>query len=758
MLGNKTRKDHTELLCSVGELSGLFTDSPSLETFLKKTVTMIARHMNSAVCSIYLYYEGTQELVLTANTGLNPKFIGSVRLKFGEGLTGLALKERRPICERNASKNPNFRYFPGLGEEQFESFLAVPIIRGTTLIGALVIQNATKNYFSEDDVKVLRAIGSQLANTIETTRLILSLDEKQERRRAVAARKELTFIKGKTGSAGFALGEALVLDKELGLGFYLRPPVRSYSLEEFQDAVQKTEQQLESLQQDIEEKLSDVASLIFTAQILMLKDKAFIGAMTERIQKGENPPEAVAGIVESYVRRFDKIEDSYLKEKSQDILDIGRRLLENLFGRDQESLDLRDCIVIARELLPSDALKLSSQKVKGAILLSGGVTSHIAILAQSLQIPLVIADAPELLLLPQKTKILMDADHGNIYINPSREILEPFKSRASFQDEMASLCARVSPATETQDGTKIILMANINLLGDLKSARAVQAQGIGLYRTEFPFIVRNDFPGEEEQYVIYKKLVEGMPNQEISFRTLDIGGDKVLSYFEHHLREKNPYLGMRSIRFSLKHVEIFSQQIRAILRAGAGADIRIMFPMIASLDDFREAKAIVVKCIHSLRKERTDCHPRPQMGIMVELPSVMEVIDELAREADFFSIGTNDFVQYMLAVDRSNEKVADLYLPHHPAVLRALKKVVEAAQRHGKDVSICGDMAHEEKYLGYLLGIGIRKLSLNPVYLPRIQAAIKKLDLRKAEKLTESILRQSRLSEISRLLQMEKIS
>ena len=755
---HKNRRDDTQLICNIGELSGLFTDSTTLETFLQRIAATVAEHMQVDVCSIYLYNEASEELVLKATKGLNRDFIGKLKLKLGEGLTGLALKELRPICERQASENSNFRYFPGLGEEKYESFLAVPILRGTTMIGTLVIQNIARNFFDEEDINVMRAITSQLANTIEVTRLFLSFQDKQtDKNQIIAPAKDLKFIKGKRGSPGFAFGEAIVLKDNKGLVSHDDPKfLKKYTLQEFYQALQSTEKELEELQKQIEEKLSDVASLIFTAQILMLKDNSFTGMIADLIKKGKNPPQAIKYVTEYYMKKFEGIENAYLQEKRQDVCDIGNRLLENLIGKDQNVLEYNKQIVIARELFPSDALKLSSQNVKGIILLTGGATSHLAILVRSLEIPLIIADFPDLLNLPQKTKILMDANQGDIYVNPSSDIINAFKGKTLTSHELVRLKKSILPTTTTKDGTRVYVMANVNLLNDVKNALDFKAEGIGLYRTEFPFIARNDFPSEEEQYVIYKKLVEAIPNREITFRTLDIGGDKILSYFELHLKEKNPYLGMRSIRFSLQHVEIFSQQIRAILRAGHNANIRIMFPMICSVDEFLEAKRIVLKCLDDLEKEEIRCARDVKIGLMVELPAVLEVIEELAQEADFFSIGTNDLIQYMLAVDRTNEKVANLYLPHHPAILRALKKVVNVANQYAKDVSICGDMVHEERYLNYLLGIGIRKLSLDTTYIPKIKNLIQTVDIHDAEELSEEVLKESRLTQVSQLLQKNK--
>ncbi|OGX05451.1 MAG: phosphoenolpyruvate--protein phosphotransferase [Omnitrophica WOR_2 bacterium GWA2_47_8] len=768
-LNNK--KDPAQLIYSVGEMTGLFHDATSLENFLQKIVEMTSEHMQSDVCSIYLYYEDRNELVLKATKGLKKESIGKVTLKFGEGLTGLALKEMRPICERNASKSPNFKFFPGIGEEKYESFLAVPIIRGQTKIGVMVIQNIKRDYFSEDDTALLKAITSQLANTIETTKLLMSLHEKNRAQEEPAGDIKLKFIKGKTGSPGFAFEEAVILeDKNDSSGLEEEHARKAYSLDDFYTAVSATAKELEELQKQIEERLSDVASLIFTAQILMLKDKDFIDAIVRLIKAKSNPPQAIREVVNLYMQMFDKLPDSYLREKKQDIKDVGTRLLKNLIGLKEKKEDIEHRIIITRDILPSEVLKLWTQNVKGIVLLSGGVTSHLCILVRSLGIPLVIADEPALLKLAARTKILLDAEVGNIYINPTAEVIQKFKERNEARGKIDLYKDEVLPQTKTKDGVEVKLQANINLLSDLKLANAFKAQGVGLYRSEFPFMVRSDFPSEEEQFVIYKKLVDGMsasptlsegetspaknaggPGKGITFRTLDIGGDKVLSYYNNE-KEENPFLGMRSIRFSLRYPDIFEQQLRAILRAGYQADIRIMFPMISSLDEFLRSKEIVEKCVKDLSKEGLNCNKTPDIGLMVELPAVLEILDELAKAADFFCIGSNDLIQYTLAVDRTNEKVADLYLPHHPTILRSLKRIVDTALAFKKDVSICGDMVHDERFLPYFLGIGLRVFSMNPGDIPRIQKAISLIDLRSAEKEAKKILSKNKISDIEEIL------
>ncbi|MEI7998351.1 MAG: phosphoenolpyruvate--protein phosphotransferase [Candidatus Omnitrophota bacterium] len=745
------KRDHAKFICDISELSGLFHDTASMQDFLQKITAMVTHHMACEVCSIYLYYEDFNELVLNATKGLNLSSIGHVRMKVGEGLTGLAYKERRPICEGQVNNNPDFRFFPGIGEERYESLLAVPILRGQIGVGVMVIQSEKKNYFSLDDIQVLRAITAQLATTIETARLLITLnDQKQKKPQPVV---DLKFVKGRSGSYGVALAEAIVLDGVLTDVEHLAKLSKPLTEQDFIKAVEETEKQLQQLQKQIERDFFDVSGLIFTAQILMLKDKSFLDAILVLIRQGINPSQAVVSVVGEYVRKFGAIEDSYLRDKIYDVKDVGRRLLEIMTGLKHQHSDLENRIVIARELLPSDTIKLFSQKVKGIILLSGGVTSHVSILLRSLNMPLVVADEPGLLSVIEGTKVLLDAGMGHVYVNPAADTIKKILEREELHKDLEELKKSIHSKPHTKDGVTIKLMANINLLGDLKAACEFKADGIGLYRSEFPFLIRSSFPSEEEQYVIYRRLIEGMPGKEVTLRTLDVGGDKILSYYDYG-HEENPFLGLRSIRFSLKYKDVFIAQIRAMLRAGFGADMRIMFPMISSLDEFQQAKGIVQECIFDLENEKQRiCHPK--LGAMVELPSLVEIINEIADDADFLSIGTNDLVQYLLAVDRTNEKVANLYLPQHPSVLRALKKIVDAAIKHHKDICVCGDMATDPKFVPFLLGIGIRSLSVDARYLPKLHECLGGIDLSKTEEMAAELLKQSKIERISQLMGLD---
>ena len=752
------RPNQAKLFYEIGELSGLSIRSANLDTVLSRIVAVIADHMGSEVCSIYLYAPETEDLMLTANTGLNPAKVRAVKLGLGEGLTGLALKELRPICERHASKNANFRYFPDLGEELYESFLAVPIHRGIHKIGVIVVQNTDVNYFSDEDIETLRAISSQVASIIELTNTMFEVDEGPHPSPGPISRELDPLIRGRVGAPGFVCAPAVAIEERTSLEAYRTiADGAAFNLEDFHAALRKSERQLEVFQEEVEKRLADVASLIFTAQILMLKDETYISAIETLIRNGTPVVDSIVSVSNEYVGRFEALADPYLRERAGDVRDIGTRVIQALLGGEADSAALEGKIVIAEELLPSDVLKLVSQGVKGIVLLSGGVTSHVCILAQSLNIPTIIADYPLLASLRRGTVALIDGGTGNLYIDPADHVIDSFRPHLDRKGEIGPDDA-VAEESTTLDGVRVTVLANINLLSDLEIARSCRAEGIGLYRSEFPFVVRDDFPTEEEQYGVYTKLFEGMPGREISIRTLDIGGDKVLSYFDHHLKENNPYLGMRSIRFSLKHRDIFENQIRAILRAASNRPVRIMFPMISSVDEFLSAREILVSCQADLIRERHIETRELKVGMMIELPSVLEVIDDLAEEVDFFSVGTNDFIQYMLAVDRTNEKVADLYLPHHPSVLRALSRIIEAGNRHEIDVSICGDMVHEPAYLQLLIGLGIRKVSVNPSFIPRIKREINTVDCGYAAEMAREALAAKRISEIEAILKrIEKI-
>lgn len=745
--------EHIELLCSISELNWVFRDSVSIEEYLAKIVTMTAHHMHTAVCSIYLYDKSADMLVLKATHGLNREGVNRVTLQPGEGITGISFKELRPICENHSSSHPGYKYFSDLEEERYEAFLAVPILRGIERVGMMVVQREKGKDFKSNDITVLRAVSNQLANIIENARELFALREAQ----VAGVEKKgppvvLKMVKGKVASSGYAFGPVKKALKTRALETILEQARKeTFGLDAFMISVNRTRLQLTERQQEVEEQLSDVASLIFTAHLMMLQDDLFYGKIVQQIESGLNAAIAIVDAAQHIISLFSQSDNILFREKADDIRDIALRLIENLPGMEQSRTSYTGHVIIARDMLPSDILVIASEKAAGIVLIAGGVTSHLSVLARSLKLPLVIADDPRLLDIDETSKVLLDADTGNVYVNPEESVVGVFAMRNKARNEKLAAEGDIRTSIVTRDGVEMNILANINLLTDVQEAVRLGCRGVGLYRTEFPFIVRSTFPTEEEQYIIYRKLVAAMGENPVTFRTIDIGGDKILSYYDH-LSEQNPFLGLRSIRFALRNHEVFTQQVRAILRAGHGADLHIMFPMISSVEELLAAKAVVTGCIDELEKTEETYNATPRIGMMIEIPAIVEVIDTVASMVDFFSIGTNDFVQYMLAVDRTNEKVASLYLPHHPAVLRSLKRVADCAIAAGIPVSVCGDMAHQKEYIPFLLGIGIRTLSVDAAYIPDIRECVMKCTLTHAKEIADAVLKEYSLKKIEELL------
>ncbi|MDH3345711.1 MAG: phosphoenolpyruvate--protein phosphotransferase [Kiritimatiellaceae bacterium] len=740
---------NVNMICDVAELSSLFEKSSKLEDFLQAAVSTVAYHMQAAVCSIYIYDESNRVLTLQATQGLGSSAVGNVQLQLGQGLVGLALKELRPIREGRASRSPSFYSVDGIEEERYEAFLAVPIRRGLTRVGVLTVQDTQIDYFNESDELALKAIAAQLATVIENANLLIELHRTDDVESA-SAETVSTMIKGRSGSEGVARGYgSFVISGRSGR--FRRPEKTPEGLTEadFDRALRMSEQQLADLQREAAEDLSDVAQLIFSAHLLILADEEFSGAIRRQIQNDIDPADAVVDVVNRYIDIFSDSPNPRLQEKVHDVKDLGHRLMENLIGGEQAPGDYTGNIILADMLLPSDVLKLATEKAEGFVV-QGGMTSHIAIICRSLQKPMVMVEQQQFELFGESCELLMDGSAGTVYIKPSEDVLAEYEKHQKRADAMAEAPV-INAETLTADGTRIQLFANINLLSDLKVADKFKAEGVGLYRSEFPFIIRNAFPSEEEQYRVYSQIVESMGDREVTFRALDIGGDKLLSYQDEQ-EEANPFLGLRGIRFLLRNKEVFSDQLCAMLRAGSGGNSRIMFPLISSVDEFVEARELVFECMKNLDNRGVEYSRNTKLGVMIELPSAVTLVEDLAHEVDFMSIGTNDLIQYMLAVDRTNEMVSQLYLSHHPAILRAVQRVVSVALSHRKDVSICGDIARDPLMIPFLLGIGITKLSLSPRQMVEVQSAIEGISMEKAVYHAQRMLACSRISEVEKLL------
>ncbi len=735
------RRDNIDLVWSISELSGLFERRTNIDDFLQAVVDRIAEHLESDVCSVYLLDEAEGRLVLRATRGLDPGSVGTVSLMLGEGITGTAVKELRPIREARGNRNPLYKFIPGTNEERYQSFLAVPIRRGLSRIGAIVVQHQKQDQFTAHDTRALQAIAGQLASTLENVEMIMELHN----RRAPllpARRGAAEQIPCQCAAEGIAVGRVVHLG---GVDDVVEPDHDDEDQEAaFRRALERTDRQLEALHRELDERLADIASLIFGTHLLMLRDEEFSGLMVDGIRNGSRAHVAVRTIVDRYVEMLSASTNPRTREKTQDVRDLGSRLLRNLRSEQDDGGDLRGRVVLAHELFPSDLVRIAAEHAEGIILTGGGATAHITILARSLEIPTVFLRAHDDGNLSDGDMVAVDAYEGVIHRDPSPALLERFE-RARELHRIDETVRGEGPAF-TRDGVAVELLANVNILHDVEVASRVGAAGIGLYRSEFPFLVRNDFPSEIEQLGIYRRIAERAPEGPLVFRTLDIGGDKLFSESEHS--EANPFLGLRGIRFSLAHRDLFDEQLRAMLRAGVGRDLRIMFPMIASVEEFIVARSRVLAMQKDLEAERIDHHRSPLLGVMIELPSAVELASDFARVTDFMSIGSNDLVMYLLAVDRANERVEALYQPVHPAVLRSFKRVVNAGREHDCPVSICGEAGGDPQVLRFLIGVGLRSISADPARIPGIRTTIAQIDSRDAARLAPELLAMSTTDDV----------
>jgi len=748
----KPKKNDIELICSVGELSDLFNEPKGVTGFLQKVVETVARHMCAQVCSIYLYDEKQRILTLQATEGLNRELQGKVCLSTDEGLVGRSLKELHPILEEDGSKNQFYKPIENSGEEAFKAFLAVPIVRGLNRIGVMVVQHSKAGYFDKKDSRVLKTIATQLATSLENVRMLVNVSGTTVQKRDKDS--DLRLIPGKPVGEGIVRGHSYLLESSQSEKNVLSSNTVRYgqTLEDFQRALTASERQLKELQNRLDQELSDLASMIFSAHILMLMDESFSGEMIQLISQGAQPYQAVQEVVNRYVKLFKSDENPRLQEKVQDVKDLGHRLLMNLTQEEDQRGDYAGQIVIARELLPSELIKLSAQRVEGLVLYGGGASAHISILATSLGMSLIYTEDERILDLEDDRLVILDCNQGNIIIDPDEKTSLRFDELIRTQQEMERLEKKVEDATYTLCGKRIKLLASINLLSDIKAANRLKSDGVGLYRSEFPFLIRNDFPTEEEQFRVYRTVAHEIHRGHITLRTLDIGGDKILSYVPEPQGD-NPFLGLRALRFLLKNKKIFVGQLKAMLRAGEDKDLRIMFPLVSSVDDFKAAKTMVQKSMDFLKRDELSFNPDPKLGIMVELPSAVLLADELAAEADFISIGTNDLVQYLLGVDRTNSSVASLFQGEHPAVLKAVHQVVEACKKHRCDLSVCGNLINDKRLLYIFIGMGIENFSVAPGKIPQLQRFIASIDTTEAEKAAQEVLAISTTDDVIKYLE-----
>ena len=566
------------------------------------------------------------------------------------------------------------------------------------------------------------------------------------------------MFQGIAASPGIAIAKAFILEKAELIIEDKQININQIEVEKekFRQALDQSRQQLQQIKDKTEKELGQEEGAIFGAHLMFLADPMLIGEVENKIA-GEKltAANALNQVISDFVQLFSTMEDEYMKERAADIKDIGRRILNNLLGIKASSLaDIKEEVIfIAQDLTPSDTAQINKQYVVGFATEVGGRTSHTAIMARTLEIPAVVGLGKSISKVKSGDLLIIDGNKGIVILEPDEKTLSNYQRELeNYQRYKQELKELLKLPAKTIDGHRVELFANIGTPKDVDSVLENGGEGIGLYRTEFLYMNRDSLPSEEEQFVAYKEVVEKMQGKTVVIRTLDIGGDKKLPYLELP-EEMNPFLGWRAIRICLERLDIFKNQLRAILRASAYGNIKIMYPMISGVEEVRQANGILEQIKLELAQNQIPFDQKIQVGIMVEIPSAALTADIIAKEVDFFSIGTNDLCQYTMAVDRMNEKIAYLYQPFHPAILRLIKMVIEAAHDEGKMVGMCGEMAGEPLAVLILLGLGLDEFSITASSIPHIKKIIRSVSLEKAQEVTEQIMKLSTIQELQNFME-----
>jgi phosphoenolpyruvate-protein phosphotransferase (PTS system enzyme I) len=552
-----------------------------------------------------------------------------------------------------------------------------------------------------------------------------------------------SILKGIAASNGIAIAKAYRL-VEPDLSFEKKSVENAEEeVARFQAAISTSKSELEAIRDKAREDLGEDKAQIFEAHLLVLSDPELLTPIEDKVKtENVNAEFALKETADMFVSMFESMDNEYMKERAADIRDVTKRVLSHLLGVQiaNPSMVTEEVIVIAEDLTPSDTAQLNRQFVKGFTTDIGGRTSHSAIMARSMEIPAVVGTKSITSSVENGDMVIVDGLNGEVHINPTPEVIEEYKKEhARYEEQKAEWAKLVDEPTVSKDGHHVELAANIGTPKDLEGVKNNGGEGVGLYRTEFLYMGRDELPTEEEQYEAYKAVLEGMEGKPVVVRTLDIGGDKELPYLNLP-KEMNPFLGYRAIRLCLDEQEIFRTQLRALLKASPYGDLKIMFPMISNLQEFRDAKAILEEEKKALQENGTDVADKIEVGIMVEIPSTAVMADVFAKEVDFFSIGTNDLIQYTMAADRMNERVSYLYQPYNPAILRLVKMVIDAAHKEGKWAGMCGEMAGDEIAVPILLGLGLDEFSMSATSILRARSQIHRLNQSDMKKLAEDVL------------------
>ncbi|NOY67980.1 MAG: phosphoenolpyruvate--protein phosphotransferase [Deltaproteobacteria bacterium] len=745
------------------------TVSENPDRSLDIIVSMVADRFAVDVCSVYVYDPSENSLVLRATVGLNRDAVGAIKMDVMEGLTGLAIETMAPVFITDPQAHPRFKYYQGSGEEIYQTFLGLPLIYHQKIIGVLVIQTIEPNGIQETDIPVFLNIASQISATVAYARLKenrvrLNADDKYPGvgNTDIANQTNLkpNHLRGTPVSDLVATGYAHYLPENIDFD-----QVRNRRVDDSAGEIKRLEKAFYQSAVQIKHSLdqaqdiSDQESAIIEAHLMFLKDKSLRGKIIAKIEDGHCAEYALRKVILEYVDMFKAIDDAYLSERSEDMMNIGHRILRNLLGvaNDPHQAFLKDTIVIAAELSPVDLLAIRQPNLKGIVLAKGGRTSHTVILSKSFEIPIVIGVDGLLETVHENDYLIVDGASGLVYANPSSEITAEYEKR---KDEAEKAGKKLSALKDlpaiTTCGFSVRLGANIGLLSDIALAQKYGADHIGLYRTEFPFLLRKTFPTEEEQVDLYTRAIQKAGGLPVTIRTFDVGGDKFLPYL-HYPREDNPFLGWRSIRISLELEDVFRTQIRAILRAAAKGSTKMLFPMITSVEEIRRVVELVDEEKETLRKNGVAFEKDVPLGIMVEVPAAVTILDRLLRYIDFVSIGTNDLIQYLLAVDRNNRKVADRYNILHPAVISTIYSIISVCRQFEKPVSICGEAASQLSCILLFIGMGADQISMVPSSIPAAKKFIRGITRSSAEDILLMVLEMEDADSIAQCLRQHLV-
>lgn len=705
-----------------------------MKTALAIIVSRVKQAMGTQVCSVYLRNH-SGDYVLMATDGLNTNAVGRVRLRPGEGLVGRVVMREEPVNLEHAETHPSYQYFPETGEERFSSFLGVPIIHHRKVLGVLVVQQAEQRRFDEGDEAFLVTMSAQLAGVIAHAEATGAMD-------TVGTKAAQAKFVGVSGAPGIAIGEAVVITPPADLRSvpYKACTDVEAELAFFQRCLMSVREDIKALGEQLRSRINREEQALFDAYLAMLDDASLAREVTERIRSGTNASYAWAEVILEHENTFNSMNDPYLRERATDLRDLGRRVLAYLQESNQKCRVYPDkTILIGEELTASMLGEIPKEKLAGLVSVLGSGNSHVAILARAMDIPTVMGAVDLPYTQMDQRAVIVDGYKGTVYSDPGPQLRKHYKAIFLEEQELVKgLEALRDLPCETLDHYRLPLWVNTGLMTDVVRSLERGAEGVGLYRTEVPFLLRDRFPSEEEQRAIYREQLEAFAPHTVTMRTLDIGGDKALPYFP--IQEDNPFLGWRGIRVTLDHPEIFLAQLRAMIKASEGLDnLRILLPMITNVAELDSSKLLIHRVFNELLEEGYKVK-MPHIGVMVEVPAAVYQVREISARVDFLSVGSNDLTQYLLAVDRNNARVADLYQAFHPAVLRALQHIVTEAHAEQVSVGICGELAGDPGAAILLMAMGYDVLSMNATNLPKVKSVIRSISLEDAKALLREVM------------------